>query len=98
MNSQLEKIAEGLADTGYAVIDQFLSSEEVTGLLQLDEFKTGLLHFRKAAIGKALERKINEQIRGDLVQWIDRNSAPPPSRRPTAATCGASPPRPHSAE
>jgi SM-20-related protein len=79
MNSKLgqyEKIAEDLAEQGYSVVDKFLSKGEVNRLLQLEVFRMGLSHFKKAAVGKT-ERKINENIRGDLIQWIDRATADP---------------------
>ena len=79
MNSRLtlfEQIVEGLALQGYSSVDQFLSAEEVKGLLELEEFKTGLSQFKKAGIGKE-EKRINENIRGDYIQWIDRDTAGP---------------------
>jgi SM-20-related protein len=77
MNFLYEKVADGLAEQGYAVIGQFLSPSEVTGIRNLDEFKGGLLQFKKAGIGKQGEKRINESIRGDYVQWIDRPGAGP---------------------
>lgn len=81
MNEQLlstfEGIADGLAIDGISVVDDFLSKEEVAGILNTDDFKNGLLQFRKAGVGKAQERQVNESIRGDYIQWIDRAMAPP---------------------
>lgn len=77
MISAFDKIADGLANEGYAVIDQFLSTTEVHDLLQIDEFKTGLLQFRKSRIGSQDSRQINESIRGDYIQWIDRHTRNP---------------------
>jgi SM-20-related protein len=73
-----EKIADGLAENGFAVADQFLSPEEVDNILMLNEFKTGLEHFKKAGVGKNQSLYINESIRGDYIQWIDKNSAAEP--------------------
>jgi SM-20-related protein len=75
MNPLYEKVADGLAQQGYAIIDTFLSPSEIAAILQLDEFKGGLLQFKKAGMGKEREKKINENIRGDYVQWIDRRAA-----------------------
>jgi len=77
MNLVYETVADGLAEHGYAIIDQFVSPLEVAGILTLDEFRSGLLHFQKAGIGKREEKKINERIRGDYVHWIDRQAAGP---------------------
>jgi SM-20-related protein len=71
-------MADGLAEHGYAIIDDFLSPDEVYAILQLDEFKNGLLQFKKAGIGKLQEKQINEAIRGDYIQWIDKASAQAP--------------------
>lgn len=73
-----DQITDGLAESGYAVAEEFLTSQQVDSILQLDEFREGLLHFRKAGIGKQQEKQINETIRGDLIQWIDKVNAPEP--------------------
>jgi SM-20-related protein len=68
--SYLNKLADGLADKGYAEVDNFLSQQEVQAILATDDFKNGL-QFKKAGIGKSQEKQINESIRGDYIQWID---------------------------
>ncbi|HNR73155.1 MAG TPA: 2OG-Fe(II) oxygenase [Cyclobacteriaceae bacterium] len=78
LTDKLNMLADGLAEHGYAVIDHFLLPGEVQAILQLDEFQNGLLQFKKAGIGQQQEKQINESIRGDYIQWIDRNTAPPP--------------------
>jgi SM-20-related protein len=77
MNSVFNGIADGLAEEGYAVVDQFLSQQEVDAILDLDTFKNGLAQFKKAGIGKNQQLQINESIRGDYIQWLDKNTAPP---------------------
>jgi len=74
---KLNLVADGLADHGLAIVDDFLSPSEVESILQLDEFKNGLLQFKKAGIGKWQEKQINEAIRGDYIEWIDRATAQP---------------------
>lgn len=74
---KLNLVADGLAENGFAIIDDFLSSQEVQSILQLDEFKNGLLQFKKAGTGKLQDKQINEAIRGDYIQWVDRASAQP---------------------
>ena len=74
---QLEQIANGLAERGYAIVDHFLTHSEVVHILQIDEFKSRKLHFKKAGIGKQHDKQINEGIRGDFIQWIDPVVAPP---------------------
>jgi SM-20-related protein len=77
LQNQFDTIADGLADKGYAIIDHFLSADEVHCILQLDDFKNALLHFKQAGIGKSMGKQINEGIRGDYIQWIDKESAAP---------------------
>ncbi|MBL0741621.1 2OG-Fe(II) oxygenase [Chryseolinea lacunae] len=78
MNSQFNAIADGLAENGYAVIDNFLSPDEVTAIVTLDAFREGMAHFKKAGIGKDHGLQINEAIRGDYIQWLDKNTSPAP--------------------
>ena len=77
---KLNFIADGLAENGFAIADDFLSLAEVQSVLQLDEFRDGLLQFKKAGIGKLQDKQINEAIRGDYIQWIDRTLAQSPLR------------------
>lgn len=73
--NHLNELADGLVDQGYAVVDNFLSQEEVRAIIATDDFKNGLLQFKKAGIGKSQEKQINESIRGDYIQWIDAATA-----------------------
>jgi SM-20-related protein len=77
MNVQFESIADGLAEKGYAVVDQFLSQSEVEAILLTDSFKNASANFHKAGIGKSGSHQINEAIRGDYIQWLDRTTAEP---------------------
>ncbi len=78
LSASFDQIADNLAESGYAVSDDFLTSHEIDAIVQLDEFKQGLLHFRRAGIGQQQERQINESIRGDFIHWIDKENAPEP--------------------
>jgi len=70
-----ERIADGLADQGFAVTDHFFSPAEVEAILMTDEFREIELHFKKAGTGRT--GQINEAIRGDFIRWIDKQHAPP---------------------
>ena len=76
MNTVFDTIADGLADRGYAVVDQFLSQPEVEAILQLREFQSGGESFKKAGIGNSKSLQIQEAIRGDYIQWLDKETAP----------------------
>lgn len=77
MDSVFENIADNLAEHGYAVVDQFLSQEEVNAILSTQEFDSAAASFKKAGIGKHEGHQINEAIRGDYIQWLDKDSSTP---------------------
>jgi SM-20-related protein len=77
MNSLFDTIADGLAQHGYATVDQFLSQHEVEGILGLEGFRSAGASFKKAGIGSSTSLQIQESIRGDYIQWLDKNNAPP---------------------
>jgi SM-20-related protein len=77
MISPFNLIADGLAESSYAIADQFLSQTEVDAILSLDDFKKRAQRFKKAGIGKRQDLQINEGIRGDYIQWLDKTSASP---------------------
>src|SRR5688572_20613704 len=76
MNSVFDPVADGLADHGYAVIDQFLSQQEVDAILQIEEFQSEGTSFKKAGIGNSKSLQIQEAIRGDYIQWLDKKNSP----------------------
>lgn len=75
MEEQFEAIAEGLANQGYAIVDQFLSQSEVEAILISPEYQSDQDRFRRAHIGRNESMQINESIRTDHIRWIDRNEA-----------------------
>lgn len=76
MNSTFDAIADSIAENGFAAMDQFLSQTEVDDILALKEFRDWVEGFKKAGIGKNQTLHINESVRGDYIQWVDKNSAP----------------------
>jgi SM-20-related protein len=58
-------------DHQYAVIDQFLSQTEVALLTSnlLNSFRSG--QFKKAGIGREQGFSIRDEIRGDLITWLN---------------------------
>jgi SM-20-related protein len=75
MNPVFEAIADGLAEHGYAVEDQFLSQHEVDGILQAGGFQASS-DFKKAGIGSKQSLQIQEGIRGDYIKWLDKADSP----------------------
>lgn len=80
MSSVFDPIADGLAENGYAIADQFLSQNEVRAILATPQFREEAAQFRKGGIGKQQQHQINEAIRGDLIQWLDKSSPLPELR------------------
>lgn len=79
MNEKFESIADGLAEKSYAIVDSFLSAEEINAILALPDFIDHEQLFKKAGIGKHADRQINEAVRGDYIFWLDYNTAPAPA-------------------
>jgi SM-20-related protein len=80
MVSVFEKIVDTLAEQSYAVIDNFLTTEEVENITALPYFHAESPTFKKAGIGKNQEKQINEAIRGDYIFWLDDATAPQPAK------------------
>jgi SM-20-related protein len=74
---QFEKVADGLANRGFSVIDDFLTTQEVNQILSIEGFKTAS-GFKKAGIGKAKDHQVNEAVRGDAIQWISEATVEAP--------------------
>ncbi|GCC50747.1 oxidoreductase [Chryseotalea sanaruensis] len=77
MNELFDSVADGLVDKSYAIIDNFLTTDEVAQILTLPHFNQHEQLFKKAGIGKNADLQINEAIRGDYILWLDKNTAPP---------------------
>lgn len=75
MNPVFEAIADGLAEHGYAVEDQFLSQPEVDAILKAGAFQAST-DFKKAGIGNKQSLQIQESIRGDYIKWLDKINSP----------------------
>lgn len=78
MKAHFEGIADGLAEWGYAVMDEFLDAAEVRAILDLEVFKGGIGNLKKAGIGNHQSLQLNEAVRGDYIQWLEKSAAPLP--------------------
>jgi len=76
MSSVFDTVADGLAEHGYAVVDQFLSRSEVEAILRVKEFQSEGATFKKAGIGNAKSLQIQETVRGDYIRWFDKKNSP----------------------
>ena len=77
MITLFDSVADQLAEHGYAVADHFLSEQEVDAIIDPDFFENRSAAFRKAGIGQQQHHQINENIRGDYIEWIDKKTAAP---------------------
>lgn len=73
MVEKFVRIADSLADSGFAISDDFLQPEETQAILALPFFNDGLEGFRKAGISK--QGSVHTEIRGDYIRWIDPQTA-----------------------
>jgi SM-20-related protein len=78
MTDVFNKIADDLAEFGFSVSDQFLSPQEVQSIVALDHYQNALTEFKQAGIGKNHNLQVNEAVRGDFIQWIDKTTAAEP--------------------
>lgn len=74
----LEFIADNLANQDYAIVDHFLSFEEVNAILEVFALHRDHDRFKKAGIGKDENLQYDRSIRGDYIKWIDPQNAMPP--------------------
>lgn len=74
MEPAYEFLVEGLAEQGYAVLDDFLAEGEVRALavVLLQKFEQG--QFVRAGIGKGTMHTRNLKVRGDHIHWLSENS------------------------
>ncbi len=77
MTTLFDSIADQLAGYSYAVADQFLTLSEVDAIIAPENFQKETMPFKKAGVGQQQDLQINESIRGDYIQWIDKRSASP---------------------
>lgn len=75
MNPKFESILSNLDLHGIAVVDGFLDSDLADQLRReaLIEYAEG--EFRAAKIGKGIEKQHNTEIRGDKINWLQREAA-----------------------
>lgn len=75
MEEQLERIADALADTGWIVLPKFLSLGDVRELRTQAQAQWQVGGFHAAGIGRGQALNINEAVRSDQVQWLERASS-----------------------
>lgn len=73
-NITLFHAIDQLSEIGYFVWDDFISKEEVKTLISIANEGRHSGEFKKAGIGKQALFQLDKSIRGDYIQWLDRNN------------------------
>ncbi|PHV11408.1 2OG-Fe(II) oxygenase [Chitinimonas sp. BJB300] len=68
---RLPAIIDTLAEHGWVVVDDFLSSAEVAALRSEGERRHTAGEFHRAGVGRANEQHVRDDIRTDDVRWLD---------------------------
>lgn len=71
---KLNHAIDQLSDTGYFIWDDFVSNEEVGKLVSIANQGSQSGDFKKAGIGKQALFQLDKSIRGDYIQWLDKNN------------------------
>lgn len=79
MSSQgiFDLIAEGLADTGYFSIPEFLTREEALAIREVAIQHRAEGDFRRAGIGKQIDYQLEKSVRGDEILWVNSAESSP---------------------
>ncbi len=73
----IERAIDHLAEKGFFIWDDFISPETVKDLRNLAEANRDEGNFKKAGIGKQVLFQVDKSIRGDYIQWLDKQSSEP---------------------
>ncbi|SMG29774.1 SM-20-related protein [Marivirga sericea] len=71
---KLELAIDHLSEVGYFVWDNFVSQDNVKKLVAIANQGSQSGVFKKAGIGKQALFQLDKGIRGDYIQWLDRNN------------------------
>jgi SM-20-related protein len=73
---QLQSIVDELAEQGYTICEEFLPSKTIQALATLAETRFQENMMQSARVGK-LQVMLNQEIRGDAIDWLDENDTNP---------------------
>lgn len=72
-----DHIADGLASDGWIVLPQVLPDAAVAAMADEIRAQFAAGDFHRAGVGKSGETQVMNEVRGDHVNWLERDSAPP---------------------
>lgn len=73
METAIEKIVNDVYEQRFCVVDNFISANEVTTLVQKINLLSENKQLKQAGIGKNAEHLTNTDIRSDYIYWLDEN-------------------------
>lgn len=73
METTIEKIVNDVYEQRFCVVDNFISANEVTTLVQKINLLSENKQLKQAGIGKNAEHLTNTDIRSDYIYWLDEN-------------------------
>lgn len=76
LKTEAHRACQLLGERGYLVIDHFLSEPETTAIARYAEQLYAGDKMKKAGIGTAHLHRVNENVRGDRIRWIDPHTQP----------------------
>ena len=79
-NPDIPHLLDDIANNGFAIVDNFLPEDIITGLAAEARQMQDTATLRPAGIGKNSDTQVNHDIRGDCIQWLTANSASPAQR------------------
>jgi SM-20-related protein len=80
--STATSIADALAGQGWAIADSFLPTEAVHALAKDARQRLAANGFRAAGVGAGARHAVREDVRGDIVLWLE-----PPGANPVQQQC-----------
>ncbi|RTE86495.1 MULTISPECIES: 2OG-Fe(II) oxygenase [Gammaproteobacteria] len=70
---EFEKIADQLADVGYAIVPDFISEEEANALYHyVESLEQGFWHL--AGVGREQQHTVNTHVRSDEICWLTQRT------------------------
>lgn len=72
MNPHISTIIDALAERGYAIIPDFLPADFIQALREEAIALQSAGKLQHASTGRAADNKLDTQVRGDLIHWLDQ--------------------------
>jgi SM-20-related protein len=70
MDNLTEKIIDDISAQGFAVVDDLLAPEVISGIRKELQQLESMVGFKRASVGRGTESQIHEGFRGDYIHWI----------------------------